>query len=135
MNTDVIYGRDFEEESMEIEKIDEPIGEVVIRGKILSVDTREIRNEKTIFIFSVTIEPMVSSLSNLSMVATPLTRTNFPPLISFNSSGTSSFLAKILRTIVQTLQKMVQIMQNQSRSLKSGESSAGNSSRITAKNP
>ena len=37
--------------------------------------------------------------------------------------------------IVQTLQKMVQIMQNQSRSLKSGESSAGNSSRITAKNP
>ena len=54
MNPDVIYGRDFEEESMEIEKIDAPIGEVVIRGKILSVDTREIRNEKTIIIFSVT---------------------------------------------------------------------------------
>ncbi len=54
MNPDVIYGRDFEEESMEIEKIDGPIGEVVIRGKILSVDTREIRNEKTIIIFSVT---------------------------------------------------------------------------------
>ena len=35
MNPDVIYGRDFEEESMEIEKIDGPIGEVVIRGKIL----------------------------------------------------------------------------------------------------
>ena len=51
MNPDVIYGRDFEEESMEIEKIDESIGEVVIRGKILSVDTREIRNEKTIIIF------------------------------------------------------------------------------------
>ena len=54
MNPDVIYGRDFEEECMEIEKIDGPIGEVVIRGKILSVDTREIRNEKTIIIFSVT---------------------------------------------------------------------------------
>ena len=54
MNPDVIYGRDFEEESMEIEKIDGPIGEVVIRGKILSVDTREIRNEKTIIICSVT---------------------------------------------------------------------------------
>ena len=54
MNPDVIYGRDFEEESMEIEKIDGPIGDVVIRGKILSVDTREIRNEKTIIIFSVT---------------------------------------------------------------------------------
>ena len=54
MNPDVIYGRDFDEESMEIEKIDGPIGEVVIRGKILSVDTREIRNEKTIIIFSVT---------------------------------------------------------------------------------
>ena len=54
MNPDVIYGRDFEEESVEIEKIDGPIGEVVIRGKILSVDTREIRNEKTIIIFSVT---------------------------------------------------------------------------------
>ena len=39
MNPDVIYGRDFEEDSMDIEKIDGPIGEVVIRGKILSVDT------------------------------------------------------------------------------------------------
>ena len=54
MNPDVIYGRDFEEEPMDIEKIDGPIGEVVIHGKILSVDTREIRNEKTIIIFSIT---------------------------------------------------------------------------------
>lgn len=58
MNPDVIYGRDFEEESMEIEKIDWPIGEVVIRGKILSVDTREIRNEKTIIIFPWRILPI-----------------------------------------------------------------------------
>lgn len=54
MNPDVIYGRDFEDEPIEIEKIDGPIGEVVIRGQILSVDTREIRNEKTIIIFSMT---------------------------------------------------------------------------------
>ena len=54
MNPDVIYGRDFEDETIEIEKIDGPIGEVIIRGKILSVDTREIRNEKTIIIFSMT---------------------------------------------------------------------------------
>lgn len=54
-NPDVIYGRDFEDEdTIDIEKIDGPIGEVVIRGKILSVDTREIRNEKTIVIFSLT---------------------------------------------------------------------------------
>ena len=57
-----------------------------------------------------TIEPMVSSLSNLSMVATPLTRTNFPPLISFNSSGTSSFPAKILRTIVSVKSVTEKIM-------------------------
>lgn len=53
-NPDVVYGRDFEEETLDIEKIDGPIGEVVIRGKILSVETREIRNEKTIIIFSMT---------------------------------------------------------------------------------
>lgn len=54
MNPDVLYGRDFEEETITIDKIDGPIGEVVIRGEILSVDTREIRNEKTIVIFSMT---------------------------------------------------------------------------------
>ncbi|MCM1120006.1 MAG: PolC-type DNA polymerase III [bacterium] len=53
-NPDVIYGRDFEEEAMRIEDIIGEIGEVVIRGKILSVDKREIKNEKTIIIFDVT---------------------------------------------------------------------------------
>ena len=53
-NPDVIYGRDFDEEPIEIEKIDAPIGEVVIRGKVLSFDKREIRNEKTILMFSIT---------------------------------------------------------------------------------
>ncbi|MCI7323437.1 MAG: PolC-type DNA polymerase III [Lachnospiraceae bacterium] len=54
MNPDVLYGRDFEEEPITIDKIDGPIGEVVIRGQILTVDTREIRGEKTIIIFSMT---------------------------------------------------------------------------------
>ncbi len=53
-NPDVIYGRDFEEDAMRIEDIIGEIGEVVIRGKILTVDKREIKNEKTIIIFDVT---------------------------------------------------------------------------------
>lgn len=39
---------------MAIEKIDGPIGEVTIKGKILTVESREIRNEKTIIMFAVT---------------------------------------------------------------------------------
>ncbi|MBQ7955798.1 MAG: PolC-type DNA polymerase III [Lachnospiraceae bacterium] len=53
-NPDVIYGNDFEEEAMRIEDIIGEIGEVVIRGKVLSLDKREIKNEKTILIFNVT---------------------------------------------------------------------------------
>ncbi|MBQ2282780.1 MAG: PolC-type DNA polymerase III [Agathobacter sp.] len=53
-NPDVIYGRDFEEDPMDIAKIDGPIGEVVIHGKVLTLDTREIKNERTILIFSMT---------------------------------------------------------------------------------
>ncbi len=53
-NPDVIYGRDFEEEAMHIEDIIGEMGEVVIRGKILKLDTRDIKNEKTIVMFDVT---------------------------------------------------------------------------------
>ncbi len=53
-NPDVLYGRDFDEEAMKIEDIIGEIGEVVIRGKILNLETREIKNEKTIIIFDVT---------------------------------------------------------------------------------
>ncbi len=53
-NPDVIYGKDIEEEAMKIEDIVGEIGEVVIRGKILSFDKREIKNEKTILFFDVT---------------------------------------------------------------------------------
>ena len=53
-NPDVIYGRDFEDEIITIEQIAGEMGEVVVRGKVLSLDTREIRNEKTIILFSIT---------------------------------------------------------------------------------
>ncbi len=53
-NPDVIYGRDFEDESIPIEKIDGEMGEVTIRCQVMSLETRDIRNEKTIIIMSVT---------------------------------------------------------------------------------
>lgn len=53
-NPDVIYGKDFEEEAIPIEDIIGEMGEVVIRGKIINYDSREIRNERTILIFDVT---------------------------------------------------------------------------------
>ena len=53
-NPDVIYGRDFEGEEIAISTIEGEIGEIIIKGKILAVDTREIRNEKTIVMFDVT---------------------------------------------------------------------------------
>lgn len=53
-NPDVLYGRDFEEEAIAMEEIMGEMGEVVIRGKILNLDKREIRNEKTIVIFDIT---------------------------------------------------------------------------------
>ena len=53
-NPDVIYGRDFEEDAILIETIVGEMGEVVIRGQIMTLDTREIRGEKTIIIMSVT---------------------------------------------------------------------------------
>ncbi|MCM1258726.1 MAG: PolC-type DNA polymerase III, partial [Roseburia sp.] len=53
-NPDVIYGRDFDDEVIAIEKIMGEMGEVAIRGQIIELETREIRNEKTIVIFTVT---------------------------------------------------------------------------------
>ena len=53
-NPDVLYGRDFDEEAMPIEDIIGEMGEVVIRGQILKMDKREIKNERTILIYDVT---------------------------------------------------------------------------------
>ena len=53
-NPDVIYGRDFEGEAIPLESITGEMGEVIIRGRVMEVETREIRNEKTILIYPVT---------------------------------------------------------------------------------
>ena len=50
----VIYGRDFDDAPMELESVVGEMGEITIRGKVISFDTREIRNEKTILMYAVT---------------------------------------------------------------------------------
>ncbi|MGL6202441.1 MAG: PolC-type DNA polymerase III [Lachnospiraceae bacterium] len=51
----LIYGRNFEDkETMELSQVVGEMGEIVVQGKIISFEAREIRNEKTIIIFSVT---------------------------------------------------------------------------------
>ena len=54
LNPDLIYGRDFEGEPVSLESITGEMGEVIIRGQVLDVEERQIRNEKTILIFPVT---------------------------------------------------------------------------------
>ncbi len=53
-NPEVLYGRDFIEDAITIESITGEMGEVVIRGQVLSTEAREIRNEKTIYMFNIT---------------------------------------------------------------------------------
>ncbi len=53
-NPDVLYGRDFDEEDIPIVQIQGEIGDVVIRGRIIATDEREIRGEKTILFLTVT---------------------------------------------------------------------------------
>lgn len=50
----VIYGRNFDGDSMDIYEIQDEIGEVVVKGKVISTEARELRNEKTLFIFALT---------------------------------------------------------------------------------
>ena len=50
----LIYGRDFEGDEMKIVDIIGEIGEVIIQGKVVAVEMREISNERTIFTFTVT---------------------------------------------------------------------------------
>ncbi|MBP3339182.1 MAG: PolC-type DNA polymerase III [Lachnospiraceae bacterium] len=53
-NPDVIYGRSFSDENLDISEINDETGEVAIRGEIVSVDIRAIRNEKSIISFIIT---------------------------------------------------------------------------------
>ena len=50
----LIYGRDFEGEEIELSQVLGEMGEIIFRGKVISAETREIRNEKTIYSFAVT---------------------------------------------------------------------------------
>ena len=50
----VIYGRDFEDMPIELKTVTGEMGEITFRGQVISFDTREIRNEKTIVMFAVT---------------------------------------------------------------------------------
>lgn len=53
-NPDVLFGRDFDEEASPIEELEGEVGQVVIRGKILTCELRELRSGNTLFMFSVT---------------------------------------------------------------------------------
>ena len=53
-NPDVLYGRDFDDEETPIVNIQGEMGDVVIRGQIISFDSREIRGNKSILMFDVT---------------------------------------------------------------------------------
>ncbi len=54
-NPDVIYGRDFDDHAVPIDQIEGEMGEIAIRGQVLAVDTRELRNgEKSIVIVTLT---------------------------------------------------------------------------------
>ena len=53
-NPDVLYGRDFEGETMEIHEIAGEIGEVVLRGKIIRVEKSELRSGSKMMIFDLT---------------------------------------------------------------------------------
>ena len=50
----LIYGRNFDDEPITLDQVVAEMGEITFHGKIISFDTREIRNEKTIIIFAVT---------------------------------------------------------------------------------
>ena len=50
----VVYGRAFEDEPIELSQVVGEMGEITIRGKVISFETREIRNEKSIIMFAVT---------------------------------------------------------------------------------
>ncbi len=51
---DVFYGRECEGEIIPIDEITDELGEVVILGQVIGIETREIRMEKTIVMFDIT---------------------------------------------------------------------------------
>ena len=70
-NPDVIYGRDFEEDSIPLSSVITEMGEIVVRGKVMAVDQRDIKNDKSILIFSIT--DFTDSITCKMFVPTPET--------------------------------------------------------------
>lgn len=50
----LVYGRDFDDNAIELSQVMGEMGEITLRGKIINLETREIRNEKTIVMFAIT---------------------------------------------------------------------------------
>ena len=50
----LIYGRNFDDEPMEMKHLITEMGEITVRGKVIKFETREIRDERTILSFAVT---------------------------------------------------------------------------------
>lgn len=53
-NPDVIYGRDFEDESIKLESVTGEMGVITFRGQVMSVDKRQLKSGKFLLIFDVT---------------------------------------------------------------------------------
>ncbi len=53
-NLDVIFGRSFDGDITDISEVTGESGEVIVHGQLVTVDTREIRGERTIVMFTVT---------------------------------------------------------------------------------
>lgn len=49
----LIYGRNFDDEPIRLDQVVTEMGEITVHGKIISFETREIRNEKSIIMFAV----------------------------------------------------------------------------------
>lgn len=64
-NPVVLFGRDFDEEASPIEELEGEVGQVVIRGKILTCELRELRSGNTLFMFSVTVLQIQSASRSL----------------------------------------------------------------------
>ena len=53
-NPDVIYGRDIEGDPITLDNVVHEMGEIIFRGQVMNVDTRELRSGKFILMFDVT---------------------------------------------------------------------------------
>lgn len=53
-NPDVLYGKEFDGQSIPLHDIFEEVGDVIVRGQVMYIDERPIRNERTIISIAIT---------------------------------------------------------------------------------